>query len=139
MWKLIFEGVWLSAMSVMDIRNRKIPLWAMGIGAPAAIYALAQEWAGGNLGWIGLAEALIPGALLLLVALTKKAGYADGVILILLGLVSGGKGMMGIFYISLLLMSLFVIFMLALHRTEKGARFPYLPFLLAGWILGRLL
>jgi len=139
MWKLIFEGAWLSGMSVMDIRNKKIPLWAMGIGVPAAIYSIAQEWVGGNFRWLGLAEALIPGVLLLLTALTKEAGYADGVILILLGLLSGGKDMMGIFYISLLLMSLFVIFMLVLHRTEKGARLPYLPFLLAGWILGRLL
>jgi len=137
MWKIIFTGVWLFAMSVVDIGSRRVPLWLIGAGVPVVMLSFAQGWTKGGLNPLSLATALAPGILLLIAAGAKKAGYADGIVLILLGLVDKGEGIMGVFFISMLFMSLFVILMLILRKAGKGSRYPYLPFLMIAWAAWR--
>lgn len=139
MAKMIFEGVWLSVMGIVDIRYRKIPLWLLGMGAPAAAAAMIGRWRECGLHTGGLLGACVPGIILLLAGAAKKAGYGDGLTLLLLGLMNEGTEMMKLFLVSLLVMSLPALVLLALHRVKKDTRLPYLPFLALAWFAGRIL
>ena len=89
----------------------------------------------------GLAEclrALAPGLLLLLISLaTRQAGYADGILLLALG-VACREGIMMIFLYSLILMALTAIGLLIMKRADRRTALPYIPFVLLGWILWRM-
>lgn len=138
MWRVFFDGIWLSAMSILDVRFRRIPLWLIGLGVPAAVVSLVIGGTGGNVEIAEFLVFLMPGVILLLAAVTKKAGYGDGMVLILLGLIDREDNGMGIFLMSLICMSLFAVVMLVLRKAGRGTRLPYLPFLLIAWFLGRL-
>ena len=139
MWGIVYEGIWLSAMSISDIRCKRIPIWMIGLGIPVASAAVLRGWNENELSVKMTVFCLIPGILLLLTAFTKKAGYGDGIVLLLLGLMVGRDCCMKIFLISLMLMSLFAAVMLILRKVVKETRLPYLPFLLIAWFAGRLL
>lgn len=86
MWGVILTTVWLIAMSVVDIRNRQVPLWMLTVQAVLAAGMLMWGGINGELSIGGICRAFIPGLILVAIALsTKKAGWADGVVLLLLG------------------------------------------------------
>jgi len=66
---------------------------------------------------------------------TKKAGYGDGIVLLLVGMVSGGGKGLWIFCISLFLISIFSVILLLCHKVRRNSEVPYLPFLTVAWIL----
>lgn len=139
MGKMVFEGIWLSVMGIADARSRKIPVWLIGMGIPAAANAAVRSWRGGDLELAGILAALVPGVILLLAGAAKKAGAGDGMVLLLLGVMNSEGGMLGMFLISLLFLSLPAVVLLALHRVKRDTRLPYLPFLTLAWFAGRIL
>lgn len=136
---MLFEGIWLSIMGILDARYKRIPLWLIGIGVPAAAVIAARELLGGEPEATELVVLLIPGIILLLAGVTKKAGYGDGMVLLLLGVMNMGEGIMRIFLLSLSLMSSLAVIMLILRKVKKETRLPYLPFLALAWFIGRIL
>lgn len=79
---------------------------------------------------------LVPGALLLLMAVvTKKAGVADGIVLLLLSLPLDYRECIVSFVLSFLFMSLVSLLLLVLGKLKGNSKLPYLPFLLAGYIV----
>lgn len=79
---------------------------------------------------------LAPGALLLLMAVTtKKAGIADGIVLLLLSLPLDYRECIVSFVLSFLIMSFVSLLLLVLNRVKGNSKIPYLPFLLAGYIV----
>ena len=139
MWKIFFEGIWLFAMSISDIRFRRIPLWMIGAGVPVAVISVALEWNSGNLQRAELVQSMIPGALLLLLSVTEKAGYGDALVVTLLGLLEGKNNNMEIFFLSFLLMSLTALILLMFRKVGKSTKIPYLPFLLTACLAERIL
>lgn len=137
MLNIILEGIWLFALSALDARYRRIPLGLAAAGIPLALWSILPEWVKNGVGWWGIVSCLLPGGILLLAAIPKKAGTGDGIVLILLGLIEWEKGVIGIFFTSMIFMSLFVLVMLLLRRADRQSRFPYLPFLCLSWIVGR--
>lgn len=78
---------------------------------------------------------LLPGMVLLLMTVTaKKAGPADGTVLLLLGLSLDYRDCAASFVLSLFIMSLVSLLLLALHRVKRNSKLPYLPFLWAGYM-----
>ena len=82
---------------------------------------------------------LIPGAALLIAGkLSGCVGEADGIMLLLLGgmygLRNGGELMM----YALLLASAVSIFLIAVKHAGKKDTLPFIPFLLAGFMLFRM-
>ena len=76
-----------------------------------------------------------PGVLLLLMAaMTKKAGLADGIVLLLLGVLLGYRECILSFILSLLSMSLVSLMLLALNKVRGSSKLPYLPFLWMGYM-----
>lgn len=124
-------GIWLLVMSILDIRKRTVPVWLLVLGGILAAISVCQQNA-----FLAMGMGMLPGIGLLLIAfLTKKAGYGDGIVLVILGMVSGGGESLLIFSISLFLSAIFSMVLLVLRKAGRNTRIPFLPFLTIGWLL----
>lgn len=138
MWIKGITMVWMLVMSVTDVIRRRIPIWMLGILAALAAGVLFGTAQAGELRVMEVCRAAIPGLLLTAIALaTKKAGWADGVILLLLGIQTGYKSCLTAALVGLFLMALLSIVLLILHRVKKDTGLPFVPFLLAGWLFSQ--
>lgn len=137
---VILTAVWLIVMSVVDMRNRQVPLWMLTVQAALAAGILIWGGINGELSIGGICRALIPGVILVAIALsTKKAGWADGVVLLLLGVQTGYEKCMVAVLMALFLMAALSAMLLVFHKVKKDTRLPFLPFLTMGWFLGLFL
>lgn len=136
MWKEVLTAAWLVPMSVMDTRSRSVPVWMLWIGLAGATGALLYEGISGSLDGGQICKALLPGLILLAVAhITGKAGRADGVILMLAGILMGYENCVVAAMGGLFLIALFSAVLLMLRRAGKNTRIPFVPFLAAGWLI----
>ncbi|MCM1057030.1 MAG: hypothetical protein NC517_05420 [Firmicutes bacterium] len=136
MWKEILTAIWLVPVSIMDARCKRVPVWILWLGGAAAAGMLLYEGINGRLNGWQECRALLPGAILLAVAyVTGKAGMADGVILMLLGIFMGYEGCVAASLGGLFLIALFAGVLLALRRVKKDTRIPFVPFLAVGWLI----
>lgn len=136
MWKEVLTAAWLVPMSIMDTRSKSVPAWMLWIGTAAAAGVLLYEGISGRLSGWQACRALIPGLILLAVAYaTGKAGLADGVILMLLGIFMGYEGCVAASLGGLFLIALCSGVLLMLRRVNKGTRIPFVPFLAAAWLI----
>ncbi len=132
MWFDLITGVWLFAVSIMDIRSRKVPVWTLVMGGVLTSAACICQ----KNGYPDIARGMLPGIFLLLTAfVTGKAGYGDGVVLLFLGMTAGAGESFIIFGISLFLAALFSVLLLALRKAGRNTGIPFLPFLTAAWLI----
>lgn len=140
MWKTVVVFVYLAVLGIRDIRKRSVPLiWLLAGVIPLAglgMWKCVQEqWT-----WLEFFLGSLPGILLLLAAgITRKAGYADGMVLTGLGLYYGYRECALLLCLSLLLLSVVSMLLLSLHRVSRNTRMPYLPFLFIACLLQRCL
>lgn len=136
MWKEVLTAAWLVPMSIVDIKSKRVPVWMLAAAAAAAVGVLLYEGVSGGLSGWQECRALVPGGVLLLVAYaTGKAGPADGIVLMLLGIFMGYKDCVAASLGGLFLIALFSAALLMLHRAKKNTRIPFIPFLALGWLL----
>lgn len=136
MWKEVMTAAWLVPMSIMDTRSRKVPVWMLWIGTAAAVGVLLYEGINGGLNGWQECRALLPGAIMLAVAYaTGKAGPADGIILMLLGVLMGYEDCVAVSLGGLFLIALFSAVLLTLRRVKKDTRIPFVPFLAVSWLI----
>ena len=136
MFKFGLMVFWLGVLSVLDFRQKKVPVWLLSaggiLGAAAAVYAYCD----GTNSVVEIILGMLPGGLLLLVAaVTKKAGWADGIVLVTMSLLTDFRECVTCFVISLFTMSVVSLLLLTFRKVGKGAKLPYLPFLWAGYLL----
>lgn len=132
---LFMVAVWLLIISIWDVRKRRVPVWLL---IPGGIFALAEA-AGQQYGELTVVRIMLPGAVLLLLALTTgNVGYADGIVMLFLGVISGSEKSLLIFGISLFLAAICSLVLLALRKVKKNTGIPFLPFLAAAWLLAAL-
>lgn len=136
MWRDVITAGWLLVLSAVDIKKKSVPLWLLGVGAvETAVILLADGLSGGIDGWM-LCRSLIPGTVFLATAAaTGKAGYGDGIVLIMLGLMSGAKVCLLVMTAGLFLLAIFSGVLLALRKVQRTSRIPFLPFLAVGWTI----
>ncbi len=134
---LVFQII----LSVEDIRTRRIPtvilypflvcgiLWGILRGDPVQFVLSA-----------------VPGAVSLVIARVsgEKIGYGDGLVMLSLGGLIGCKGtvfaiMSGIMLSGLFSLGLIIFCRIGKKKISKDSRIPFLPFLLAGQIVGILI
>lgn len=134
MWRDVLTAGWLLVLSVMDIKKKSVPLWLLCVGAVnTAVILLNEGLSGGIDGWL-LCRSLFPGAVFLVTAAaTGKAGYGDGIVLLMLGLMSGAKVCLLALTVGLFLIAVFSGALLALRKVKRNSRIPFLPFLTVGW------
>ena len=128
----------LTALSLYDLKHRRVPNWALAIFIPAALLSLflsplhPEPLPAGLLAAAGL---LLGGCILLGVAMTTKGGVGGGDIKLcaLLGFVAGPFGILVILFLATLLaMGMGGLFKLSFH--EKLVNIPFVPFLTMGFM-----
>lgn len=140
MWGVILTAVCLIVMSIADMVNRKVPLWMLTVQAALAAGMLIWGGVNGELSIGGICKALIPGIILVTIALsTKKAGWADGVVLLLLGIQTDYEKCMVAVLVALFLMAALSAVLLVFRKVKKDTKLPFIPFLTMGWFLGLFL
>lgn len=133
---LIVEFLWLLVLSFYDVRYKRVPVWVVLLGGAAVAGIGIDTCVCGENELMDLLTGMIPGAVLLLLALgTQKAGWADGVILMFLGSVMGFRQCILAAMLSLLLISVLSAVLLILKKADKGTALPYVPFLSIGFVL----
>ncbi|MCM1044774.1 MAG: hypothetical protein NC417_04625 [Candidatus Gastranaerophilales bacterium] len=139
MWRTVGILAYLSILSVMDIKEKKVNVLFLITG----VFAICVIWLWGmcltDADWkeilLSGALGLIPGIFLLAIArLTGKAGYADGMVVAVLGMEQGYLGGVVLLCISLLYLSVCSIALLLCRRVKGNTRMPYLPFLTAAYL-----
>ena len=143
MIKAMIVFLYLAVLSVCDIRNMKVPAWMIWGGILCgSVYFLVngimQKTVPVQMLYEGV-KAVSPGCFLLAAALfTKKAGAADGILLITLGLLYGGRWILFSGCVGLWGMSLVSAGLMLLHKADKDTKLPYIPFLTIGQAFGVL-
>lgn len=84
---------------------------------------------------------LIPGAIFIALSIiTKgKVGIGDGIALGIVGSITGLSQALVIAGLGLFLQSLAAVVLLVIRRVDGQSRLPFLPFMLAGWIVAIVL
>lgn len=134
MLKTIFVTVYLGVMGIYDWKEQAVPVWGLLAGGIAVLGYEIYRCVSMKITWGQLLAAdlpaMIPGVILLLAAaLTKKAGYADGIVLLLIGAAVGYRKCVLLFCFSLILISLFSGSIMLLHRGNRNTHVPYIPFI----------
>lgn len=136
MWKFVVLSLWLGILALSDLRWKRVPVWLLTVGGIIMTFMSFNQHAQGGKNAAELVWGLVPGALLLLTAaVTKKAGIADGIVLLLLSLPLGYRECIVSFVLSLMIMSLISLLLLVLGKIKGNSKVPYLPFLLAGYMV----
>lgn len=139
MRRSILVFAYLVALSIYDLREKKVPLVLLVVGGVATILGGIYDGVMGVIDWTQLLFGVLPGVFLLIVAwTTKKAGYADGIVLLLLGAMEGYRRGIVLLCASLFLLCCVVILLLFLRKVKRNTQMPYIPFL-AGAYLGLLI
>jgi len=137
--EMLVKVAYLLILSIYDVRERKVPLVLLGIGGVFVVLQGIHYGRTDMLVWMQLLVGSFPGVFLLIVAwASKKAGYADGVVLMLLGMTEGYREGIVLLCVSLLLLSGLVILLLFLRKVKRNTRMPYIPFLTGAYLLLRL-
>lgn len=136
MWKFGLTVLWLGVLSVLDLRRKKVPIWLLAVGGILGIAAAVYAYCDGTNSALEIIWGMLPGCLLFFVAaVTKKAGWADGIVLVTLGLFTDFHECVTCFVISLIAISVVSLLLLTFRKVGRGAKLPYLPFLWTGYLL----
>lgn len=136
MWKLALTALWLIAMSIFDLFEKRVPVWLLVTGGIPAIVTAMYAYMKGTGSLSQSLFGMLPGVLLLAVAaVTRKAGWADGIVLLIMGLLTDLWECMACFMVSLMTMSMVSLLLLVLRKVGKNTTLPYIPFLCAGYLI----
>lgn len=136
MWREAITIVWLAALSICDTRRKRVPVWLLCAGAVLAVGFFLCSLSEGETNILKLCRAFVPGAVFLVIAAaTGKAGTADGIILIIMGVLEGYEGCLTACLGGLILISLFSAGLLMTKRVKRNTKIPFVPFLTAGWLI----
>lgn len=122
--------IYLIMLGIKDLTDRRIPVCWLGIGGILSVGIGSYRCIQGGFLWWEMLVGALPGILLLLTAwLSKKAGYADGIVLTELGICLGCRVSTMAFCFSMLLTALLSMALLALGKVRRDTKMPYLTFL----------
>ena len=140
MLKFAILFFWLGILAIVDLRWKKIPIWLLAIGGAIMTMMSVLSYDRNAKSAAELLWGSAPGILLLLMAATtKKAGIADGIVVLLLNLPLDYRECILSFVLSLLSMSIVSLLLLALNKVRGDSKLPYLPFLWMGYIAQALI
>ena len=131
--KLLFLGI-ASLMAYADWKEQKISLvMLLSDGAAGILVQLAfREQTAAEV----ICGAGIGGLVLMLALVSREAvGAGDGMILIVAGIILGFWGVLELLMTALLLTGIAALFLLVVKRKGRAYRLPFVPFLLAAYLL----
>lgn len=127
--------VWilLGAGTIFDITYKKIPFFLIITGVLSGVIFGVRDGISG----LEMLYAFLPGVLLMAAAFAtgEKVGYGDGLLVLVLGLLEGGKLCFADVLTGLLLAALVGVFLLIFRKSGKNREIPFIPFLMISHIL----
>lgn len=132
--KGLWTGIMLACGSISDLKRKRLPgIYLALCGVICITLSLHSVFAGGSVELPGI----IPGMILLLAGrLTGGCiGAADGIMMVLLGLLYGLTDSLRILMIAFLIGGITAFVLIAFRIAGKKSRMPFYPFLFAGFIL----
>lgn len=129
----IVISLYLCYGAIKDGFTKKIPVWYLTLGI---VIISLYSWNRQSIGADDYILSLIPGVLFLLYRYVKKdgIGYADGIMLCLLGIWLG-KEIWRVCYFSLFFISIFSLLLLGIKKVSLETKLPYYPFLLGAYFI----
>lgn len=136
MWQRVFTTLWLGILAGIDARCKYVPVWLLAvIGVIVTVVSEYGNWKG-SLRVAELLWSVFPGIVLVMVAVfTKMAGWADGVVLMMLGIQAGFRTSAISFALGLVCISVVSLVLLTLRKVNKNTKLPFLPFLYVGYLV----
>ena len=128
----------LSAFS--DIRKKEISLWLVISMAFLSLSDGAIALFNGKRTIEDLIVCIVPGVIMMLLALLSRQsiGYGDGLIILAIGMTFGiSKLAVGI-AIALFTSGIMSIFLIAIRKAKRNDTFPFIPFIFAGMVVSVL-
>jgi leader peptidase (prepilin peptidase)/N-methyltransferase len=117
-------------LSLYDVHSKTVPIKFLLAGSLLAAAVTLSSVITDSEKWIDIAVALLPGLVLLIGGkLTGSIGYADGWLMLLIGIFLGFRKGIAAFCLSLFLTALTAMVLLLLRKGKKNMRIPYIPFL----------
>lgn len=131
----MIEIIYLGGLSIWDIREKRVPVSPLVAGGILLLFLALDACRRGELEWTIVLGGLLPGAILCLLAgITRKVGMADGLVVMALGAQYGLWGSLLLLFYSLVLLSVFSVFLVVLHKADNSTHIPYLPFLFISYL-----
>lgn len=126
--------VYLGMLSVIDIWMQKLPLWLLAAGGVGAgIIRTVQK----EVPLIIVLSGAAVGIVFLVVSkITEEGfGYGDSLLILFLGIFLGFWSLLGVLMGAFLLSAIFAVIALVCKRLKRNTRYPFVPFLLAAYIV----
>ena len=129
----IITAVYLTVMSVLDIKYKHIPI-TPGVVCMGSVF-VTELIVGVNI--LSVAAGLITSVLLYLISRLSKGGIgeADALVYGVSGVSVGFYKNMEILFIALVLSAIAGGFLLAAKKVSRKYRMPFVPFTLAGYMM----
>ena len=133
--------VFLAAASFQDMRSRTISLRLAGVWIIIGCAVTALLLIRGELGLFPALLSVLPGVFLLGMSLISggRIGIGDGVMFVAMGLCVGAEKAFFLLGLSTFGAAAFGAAGLALAKLKKGARLPFLPFVLSAYVTSLIL
>ena len=137
----IREGILLAFLglnTVSDIRCKKILVWsAWAFG----LFGLIYGFVGSGMSFSQGLMALLPGTMFLIISkITKESmGYGDGVVVLVMGVYISIQKLVGSLMLALIFAAAWSIILVVFFRKKKQEEFPFVPFVLLGYLGGLLI
>ena len=132
-----FLLVFLGLNTISDIRTKKILIWSAWV---FGVFGLIYGFISAELIFSQTIVTLLPGMLFLAVSkVTKESmGYGDGIVVLVMGVFISMQKLVSSLMLALLFAALWSIILMVFCGKKKQADFPFLPFVLLGYIGGIL-
>lgn len=137
----IREGILLAFLglnTVSDIRSKKILVWSAWV---FGLFGLVYGFVGNELSILQGLVALLPGIIFLIISkITKESmGYGDGMIVLVMGIYISIQKLVGSLMIALIFAAAWSMILLVFFKKKKHEEFPFVPFVLLGYLGGMLI
>ncbi len=134
--KWIITSIYLIWLAVCDWRKCRVSVWGLILGAVGALVFIVVERITGQKEGIEIVLGALPGIFLLMLAwLTKKVGYADGIVLLIIGVLYGYAKTVFLLCMSMLLLACVSGVFLTCKKASRNTMMPYIPSLAVIFIL----
>ena len=137
----IREGILLAFLglnTVSDIKTKKILVWSAWV---FGIFGFVYGFVGNGLSLLQGLMALLPGIIFIAISkITKESmGYGDGIIVLVMGVYISLQKIVGSLMIALIFAAVWSGILLVFFRKKKHDEFPFVPFVLLGYLGGLLI
>ncbi len=138
---MILLMVFLTASCMWDLRYRAIPRRAAFAGLLLSMVYLMMQLLQGEVDLLHAGICLLPGFLLIALALLANGavGIGDGLVWLVIGGVSDPWDSMSALLLGLLLIAFWSGGLLLTGRAGRKTRLPFLPFSFGGYVLWMLM